>query len=156
MRLGRASRPSEPAAAEVAAPGMPDRRLLGDLLVEQAGITPAQVAEAMLIRAGSGRRLGTVLVELGAIDERQLTAALSAQLGVPVADLRERTPEPAALALLSDSLARSLGAVPLTIGGDGALEVAVADVGGQTRQDLERAVGRRVRLLLAPAGTSAG
>jgi type IV pilus assembly protein PilB len=154
LRLGRAVKAptagtdGEPADAGPAG----DRRLLGDVLVEQGGVTPAQIAEAMLVRAGSGRRLGAVLVDLGAIDERQLTAALSAQLGLPVADLRDWTPEPEAVALLSDSLARSLGAVPLRIAEDGVVEVVVADTGPSTRSDLERAVGHRVRLLLAPPG----
>ena len=155
MRLGRATR----ATAVVGIDDLPGqdgpvegRRLLGELLVEQAGVTPAQVAEAMLVRAGTGQRLGAVLVELGVIDERQLTAALSAQLGLPVADLRDRTPEPDALALLSDSLARGLQAVPLRVLDGGTVEVVVSDVGAATLADLERAVGRRVQLLLAPPG----
>lgn len=155
MRLGRTTKAAG-AAATADRPGQDGpaegRRLLGDLLVEQAGVTPAQVAEAMLVRAGTGKRLGSVLVELGAIDERQLTEALSTQLGLPVADLRDRTPEPEALALLSDSLARGLHAVPLLVRDDGTVEVVVADAGGSTRQDLEKATGRRVRLLLAPPG----
>jgi type IV pilus assembly protein PilB len=154
LRLGRAVK--VPTAGIDGGPADPgpagDRQLLGDVLVEQGGVTPAQIAEAMLVRAGSGQRLGAVLVELGAIDERQLTAALSAQLGLPVADLRDWTPEPEAVALLSDSLARSLGAVPLRIAVDGVLEVVVADTGPSTRSDLQQAVGRPVRLLLAPPG----
>jgi len=154
LRLGRAVKaPTAGTDGEPADTGPAvDRRLLGDVLVEQGGVTPAQIAEAMLVRAGSGRRLGAVLVDLGAIDERQLTAALSAQLGLPVADLRDWTPEPEAVALLSDSLARGLGAVPLRVAEDGVVEVVVADTGPSTRSDLERAVGRRVRLLLAPPG----
>jgi type IV pilus assembly protein PilB len=154
MRLGRAVKAPAAAGTDEPADAGPvgDRRLLGDVLVEQGGVTPAQIAEAMLLRAGSGRRLGAILVDLGAIDERQLTAALSAQLGLPVADLRAWSPEPEAVALLSDSLARSLGAVPLRVAEDGVVEIVVTDAGGTTRSDLERAVGRRVRLLLAPPG----
>ncbi|HST66040.1 MAG TPA: GspE/PulE family protein [Mycobacteriales bacterium] len=154
MRLGRASKAPGAGLDELLTEPDPraDRRLLGDLLVEQAGVTPAQVAEAMLVRAGTGKRLGSVLVEAGVIDERQLTEALSAQLGLPVADLRSHTPEPEAVALLSDSLARGLGAVPLRIDAGGVLEVVVADAGGTTRSDLEKATGRRVQLLLAPPG----
>ncbi len=154
MRLGRATK----AAAATAAGDpsgwdepVPGRRLLGELLVEHAGVTPAEVAEAMLVRAGTNKRLGRVLVELGVIDERQLTEALSVQLGLPVADLRQATPQPEAVALLSDSLARGLGAMPLRIAEDGAVEVAVSDAGGTTGAELERATGRPVRLLLAPA-----
>ena len=150
MRLGRGTKAPPAVGSDGGSAPTGDRRLLGDLLVEHAGVTPAQVAEAMLVRAGTGKRLGTTLVELGVIDERQLVDVLSTQLGLPVADLRDRIPEPDAVALLSDSLARGLGAVPLRIDETGALEVVVADAGGGTRQDLERATARRVRLLLAP------
>jgi type IV pilus assembly protein PilB len=128
----------------------PNRPRLGDLLVERAGVTELQVAEAVLLRAATDKRLGTVLVELGVIDESQLTEALGAQLGLPLANLRQRTPEPAAVALLSESLARGLGAVPLLITSDGAVEVAVADQGDKLVAELEQALKRPVRLQLAP------
>jgi type IV pilus assembly protein PilB len=155
MRLGRAVKEptgNGPASAPgpVAADPGPNRPRLGDLLVERAGVTEAQVAEAMLLRARSDKRLGTLLVDLGVIDERQLTEALSAQLGLPLADLGQRSPEPEAVALLSDSLARGLTAVPLRIAEDGAVEVAVADQTDNLVEELEQATGRRVRLLLAP------
>jgi type IV pilus assembly protein PilB len=130
--------------------GAPNRPRLGDLLVERAGVTELQVAEAMLLRAATDKRLGTVLVELGVIDESQLMEALAAQLGLPLANLRQRTPEPAAIALLSESLARGLGAIPLQITEDGAVEVAVADQDDRLLTELEQALQRPVRLQLAP------
>jgi type IV pilus assembly protein PilB len=157
MRVGRAAkeRPELSGNGVTRANGAPDgsgpnRPRLGDLLVEQAGVTEIQVAEAMLLRAASDKRLGTVLIDLGVIDERQLTAALSTQLGLPLANLQQHTPEPAAVALLTDSLARGLDAIPLRIAADGAVEIAVSDQGDRTVDDLEHALGRKVRLLLAP------
>src|SRR5215212_6388946 len=98
MRLSRTKPPPE--AAPDALPGRPvetapgpNRPRLGDLLVERAGVTEQQVAEAMLVRAATDKRLGTVLVELGVIDERQLTETLGTQLGLPMADLGQTTPE---------------------------------------------------------------
>ena len=113
-------------------------------------MTPAQVAEAMLLRSSSDKRLGTMLLELGVINERQLIEALATQLGLPLANLRQHTPEPAAAALLSDSLARSLHAIPMRIREDGVVEVAVGDRTERTVEELEHALGRRVALLLAP------
>jgi type IV pilus assembly protein PilB len=156
MRLGRAVKaptgevPDRANPPVPAGPGPSNRPRLGDLLVERAGVTEDQVAEAMLMRATSDKRLGTLLLDLGVIDERQLTEALSAQLGLPLADLGQRSPEPEAVALLSDSLARGLTAVPLRIAEDGAVEVAVADQTDNLVDELERATGRHVRLLLAP------
>jgi type IV pilus assembly protein PilB len=157
MRLGRVTkeRPDVsdegvPGGDRAAAGSGPGRPRLGDLLVEQAGVTELQVAEAMLLRAASDKRLGTVLIDLGVIDERQLTAALSTQLGLPLANLQAQTPEPEAVALLTDSLARGLDAIPLRVAEDGVVEVAVSDQGDRTVHDLEHALGRKVRLLLAP------
>lgn len=158
MRLGRGAKAPTATPVDLRRPerngagpgGPPNRPRLGDLLVERAGVTELQVAEAMLLRAATDKRLGTVLVELGVIDESQLTEALGAQLGLPLANLRQRTPEPDAVALLSESLARGLVAVPLRITEDGAVEIAVADQGDKLVGELEQGVGRPVRLQLAP------
>ncbi|HEX6756321.1 MAG TPA: GspE/PulE family protein, partial [Mycobacteriales bacterium] len=155
MRIGRGKAPSETPLDDMlrdeALPGAgASRPRLGDLLVERSGVTPEQVAEAMLVRTKTDQRLGTVLLELGVIDERQLTDALAAQLGLPLANLQQIRPEPEAVALLTDSLARGLSAVPLRIAEDGAVEVAAADHSERVLAELRRAVGRPVRLLLAP------
>jgi type IV pilus assembly protein PilB len=158
MRLARAAKArdqpefdaSTDEAAAVGHPSGEHRPRLGELLIERAGVTPAQVAQAMLLRTGSDKRLGTLMLELGVIDERQLTEALSVQLDLPLADLRRITPEPAAVTLLSDSIARSLHAVPMRIRDDGVVEVAVADRADRTVADLEHAIGQRVALVLAP------
>jgi type IV pilus assembly protein PilB len=162
MRLGsRATKvPDEPAlellpseARSEEGTGAPDdgplRPRLGELLVQQAALTPAQLTEALLLRSASDKRLGDVLLDLGIISERQLTEALAAQLDLPLADLGLRTPDPAAVALLSDSLARGLRAIPLRIADGDVVEVAVAEPTGNTAAELERATGRSVRLLLA-------
>ena len=155
MRIGRAKAPSgtpldDMLRDEALTGDGASRSRLGDVLVERAGVTPAQVAEAMLLRTKTDKRLGTVLLELGVIDESQLTDALAAQLGLPLANLQQITPEPEAAALLSDSLARGLGAVPLRIAADGAVEVAAADQNDALLAELRQAVGRPVRILLAP------
>ena len=121
---------------------------LGELLVEHAGITQAQLAEALLQQSASGKRIGTLLVELGALDERKLTEVLSRQLGVGTVDLRREIPEPEAVALLSDTAARELVAIPVRM--DGArVQVAVADPSEELRSKLAQATGRTVELLVA-------
>ena len=74
----------------------------------------------------SGKRLGALLVELGALDERDLADALGEHFGVPVVDLRRQAPDEAAIARIPETTARSPTVVPLKIV-DGVLEVAVAD-----------------------------
>ena len=61
---------------------------LGDLLVERNLVTQSQLSEALLQQEVSGKRLGTLLIELGAVDELECTRILGEQLGIPLADLR--------------------------------------------------------------------
>src|SRR6266498_1209312 len=118
MRLGsRAAKvpdesAPEPRPAEARSEGTPGdgttRARLGELLVQRTAVTSAELAEALLLNSTTDKRLGDMLLELGLISERQLIEALSVQLQLPLADLRQQTPEPAAVALLSDSLARGM------------------------------------------------
>jgi type IV pilus assembly protein PilB len=120
------------------------------LLVQKQLVTHAQVSEALVQQSASGKRLGTLLVELGVLDERNLAATVADQLGLPLADLSRQAPEPEALKLLPEAVARRLRAIPLRITAAG-LEIALADPGPKIRVELARAAGREVILLVAPA-----
>jgi type IV pilus assembly protein PilB len=89
--------------------------------------------EALLSQTGSGKRLGALLVDAGAITDRQLAETLAEQLKVPMADLRTQQPEADAVAKLPERFARELVAVPLRIK-DNTLEVAIADPTPSTLQ----------------------
>jgi hypothetical protein len=56
---------------------------LGELLLRDRMITNAQLEEALESQAGCGIRLGSVLIEMGYVEENALGRALSAKLGVP-------------------------------------------------------------------------
>ncbi|HEY2666198.1 MAG TPA: GspE/PulE family protein [Actinomycetota bacterium] len=131
-------------------PPLPGSPRFGELLVQKHLVTHAQVAEALVQQPASGKRLGTLLVELGVLDERNLAATVADQLGLPLADLSRQTPEPEALKLLPEAVARRLRAMPLRVTAAG-LEIALADPGPKIREDLARAAGREVILLVAPA-----
>ena len=49
--------------------------MIGEILVERQRLTPSQLSEALLQQPVSGKRIGALLVELGAIDEPELTMA---------------------------------------------------------------------------------
>lgn len=57
-------------------------RLLGELLVEQSLIGPADLEDALAEQRTTGRRLGEVLVSKGALTGAQLTRALAEQYGI--------------------------------------------------------------------------
>ena len=142
-------------AAETAPPQRPTtdaagRRFLGEILVSNSLLTRAQLDDALLKQRVSGKRLGTLLVELGALNERDLATALSEHFGVAVIDLRRRAPEPEAVALLGETVARSLIALPLTLVDD-VLQVAVADPSDQLTDELRAATSMDVALVVASA-----
>ncbi|MCW3036386.1 MAG: Type fimbrial assembly, ATPase PilB [Actinobacteria bacterium] len=130
-------------------PALPGSPKLGEMLVRKQFVTHAQLSEALLQQSASGKRLGTLLVELGILDERNLAATVADQLGLPLADLRRQAPEPEALALVPEALARSRRALPLRVTAAG-IEIAVADPGPKIREELSAAAGRDVILLVAP------
>jgi type IV pilus assembly protein PilB len=146
-RQERETGPIDAAAFEV----RPGGRRLGELLVERSLINQNQLVEALMQQSVSGKRLGALLVELGALDERDLASALADQAGIDVADLRHDAPQPEALELVPEAMARSLAVVPLRRSAT-EVEVACADPRTPDLMDqLIKATGMRVRLLVGTA-----
>ena len=104
--------PPEKAPPTLNLPGN-TRTRLGELLVNARLISHDQLAEALLQQSTTGKRIGVVLVELGAMGERDLAKALSTQLHVPLVDLSQQTPTPEAIELLARERGRSHLAVPI-------------------------------------------
>ena len=71
-------------------------------------------------------RVGEVLMRDGVLDEVSLAAALSRQFGVPLADLRVESPDPEAVQLVPEDLARQHVILPLKFEND-RLQVVTAD-----------------------------
>ena len=106
--------------------------------------------EALLQQAASGKRLGELLVELGAIDDFDLARVLASRLDLPVADLRKDTPEDDAIALIPESLARAHVAIPVRKTEIG-LQMAMADPQDDAAvQMLADAAGTSVIRMVAP------
>ena len=101
-----------PADPILAAPGVVAMPMLGELLIESQLIASTQLEEALLQQSASGKRLGELLVELGAIDDFDLARVLATRLNLPLADLRQSTPDDDAIALVPESMARATVAIP--------------------------------------------
>jgi type IV pilus assembly protein PilB len=129
-----------------------DLEPIGQILIRQQILTQDQITGPLLAQPTSGKRLGPLLIELGLIDERQLTAALAEQLRLDTVDLRQITPNPTIVPRLAESYARELEAIPLYEDPDGSVVVAVYDPTDTVAADLRRALGGPVRLVLAPGG----
>ena len=76
---------------------------LGDLLLGEKLVSAAGIEEALEAQVVHGGRLGTNLLELGLVTEKDLARVLGKQHGVAFAS-GEMKPEPAALALIDPEL----------------------------------------------------
>jgi type IV pilus assembly protein PilB len=122
---------------------------LGELLLQSRLVDRGAVLAALeQKRKGAPQRLGRLLLDSGALSERDLTTALAQQSRLPVIDLREVTPEPEALGLISDSVAHQLKALPVAFDGN-TVVLAVADGTEETAAGVREAIGRPVQLRLA-------
>lgn len=111
-----------PAVAGTAAPTR-----VGDLLVARGVATDEQIGEALAEQQRTGSRLGDVLVHSGVVAEPELVAILAEQFELPLVDLSDYEPDPAALELIPEPLARHLRAVPIAAD-EKTLYLAIADV----------------------------
>ncbi len=134
---GMAGTPDDMAAAVV------------DMLLQQGAFDGRALDRARRVSAESGKRLDTVLVQLGLVKERGLAEAQAALLGVPLVG-RERFPETPLFAdRLKAKFLRKAGAVPIAVE-DERLLVALADpFDNFTRGAIAAAVGRPVSIAVA-------
>ncbi|MCW2681820.1 MAG: type pilus assembly protein PilB [Frankiales bacterium] len=139
------------AEAPVAAPVVrPDGwQPLGELLMARDAVDHPQVAEALLQQAASGKRVGALLVELGAISERDLAEALAEQLSLALVDLGTETPDPEAVAVIPESFARAHQCIPMMRTQD-AIIIAVADPSDALAVQLQSQTRLDVTLVVAP------
>ena len=88
----------------------------GDLLVREKRITAAQLADALESQVVHGGRLGTNLVELGFLTEKDVAEALGRLHGLPAA-FGEIQPDAAALGVVPPKIADQKEVVPLRMDG---------------------------------------
>ncbi len=99
---------------------------LGDLLIEAGKLSGAQLAQALEVQQLDGGRLGTHLVQLGFLTERELVDFLSDRYGVPPVDLKTIEVDESLLTLISADVARKYTILPVAKAG-ARLTVAMAD-----------------------------
>jgi len=123
---------------------------LGELLVRENLITPAQLQKALEEQKRSGGRLGANLCKLGFIKEEQLTEFLSKQYGIPAVNLKEFEIDPDVVKLIPEEVARKHMAIPISRSGS-TLIVAMADPSNIFAQDdIKFLTGYNVEVVVAP------
>jgi type IV pilus assembly protein PilB len=115
---------------------------LGQILIEQGLITQEQLQAALEVHHRTPKSLGRVLIDMGLIREADLVRALAEQVGLEFVDLSEVQIDPAAAALLPETLARRYRALPIGER-DGKLLVAMSDPANVYALDDIRAITNR-------------
>jgi hypothetical protein len=100
---------------------------LGELLLNEKMVTPAQLEEALKNQMVYGIKLGSSLVEMGCVDEEALARLLSRKLGVPCVGHKELAEIPRSLIRkFPVDLAKEHHVVPLKLEGN-RLSLAMSD-----------------------------
>jgi hypothetical protein len=122
---------------------------IGEILVEMKACSAQELQAGLQTQSIFGGRLGTNLLELGIVDERQLAVALSRAHNLPCVG-EDVEPEPDAIAALSPELVERFGVVPLHADAHH-LRVAVMNPRDlPSLDDLAFATGRTVQPVVAP------
>ena len=122
---------------------------LGDILSASQIITPDDISAALDEQKRSGCRFGEALVNLGIVTQEDIDWALSNQLDIPYIRLKKEMIDPAAIALIPASMARTYNCIPLIRAG-GELNIALADpLNRAAVETIERESGCSVNISVA-------
>src|SRR5688572_24482461 len=99
---------------------------IGELLLKEKRITPAQLQEALNYQKTSGGKLGFNLVKLGFVKDEEITALLSKQYGVPSINLTQFEIDSGIIKLIPAETAHKYQIIPLSRAG-ATLTIAMTD-----------------------------
>ncbi len=99
---------------------------IGELLLKEKRITPAQLQEALNYQKAHGGKLGFNLVKLGFVKDEEITALLSKQYGVPSINLAQFEIDPTVIKLVPAETAQKYQILPLSRSG-ATLTIAMTD-----------------------------
>jgi general secretion pathway protein E len=122
---------------------------LGEMLVARGLIEPGDLEKALEIQRERGEKIGKILVDLGFVATRDVLAALSEQLGVPLASIEGPPPVTPETEGLSPRFMRQCKFLPIALQ-DSTLTLAMADpLDFETLSAVRGFTGLKVRAALA-------
>ena len=122
---------------------------LGEMLIERRQITQEDLDRALEIQRERSDKLGKILVDLGFIAMRDVLAALSEQLGVPLVGLDEAPPDAPEIQGISARFMRQCLFLPIAMD-DASVTLAMADpLDFETISAVRGFCGLKVRTALA-------
>jgi type IV pilus assembly protein PilB len=99
---------------------------IGDLLLKEKRISPAQLQEALNYQKANGGKLGLNLVKLGFVTDEEITSLLSKQYGVPSINLTQFEIDASVIKLIPADTAQKYQIIPLSRSG-ATLTIAITD-----------------------------
>ncbi len=122
---------------------------LGEILVHEGLVTPHHVDRALLWQRDDGGRIGSLLIRLGYLEEREFLRLMAAQLRTRPVLIQEQDLDPELLALVPADAARQANAVPIAIHSDHLIVATCDPHNARALRELENAAGRPVEAWLA-------
>ena len=107
---------------------------LGEVLVDERLISRDQLSQALERQKETGKPLGTILREMGLVEEKTLVEAVAKQIGIPFVDLEERGPDPMIASLLPLEFATQHEVLPVRVD-DGKLVLAMTHPASRSTVD---------------------
>jgi len=132
------------------------KKSMGEYLVQEGYITPEQLKQAQDTQRSTRGDLGKILVELNFASERDVVKAKAQELGLPFVDLSRYAPEPSAVNVVPEHIAKRHNVIPIKKDpATNTLHCAMAEstLNNPYAADDLRLVSRcTIRAVLAPAG----
>ncbi len=123
---------------------------LGVLLIRKGKISEEQLAQALVEKERSGRRIGDVLVDHGWATTGDLARALAEQYNLEFVEILETPIEPEVTKLLSERFVRRFRALPVKYLAKNSVLVAIADPTDiASLDDVKLALGINLKFCLA-------
>ncbi|MFN4033165.1 MAG: GspE/PulE family protein [Fimbriimonadales bacterium] len=102
------------------------RRTAGEYLLEKGLITQEQLEDARKVQESTGKELVQILIDQAIVSERDAYEAKAFELGMPFVDLDRVQPEPSALNVVKEHIAKRYNVIPVKKDGN-ILYLAMAD-----------------------------
>jgi general secretion pathway protein E len=101
-------------------------RRLGEMLIERGKIEPEDLERALELQQERGDKLGKILTDMGSVAQRDVLAALSDQLSLPLVNIEGPPPAAPEIEGMSERFLRQCRAFPIALS-DSTLTLAMAD-----------------------------
>ncbi|MCC6696768.1 MAG: Flp pilus assembly complex ATPase component TadA [Candidatus Hydrogenedentes bacterium] len=125
-----------------------EHQSLGTTLVGLKAITEQQLQQALKEQDRTGRLLGEILLDSGAITRQTISMALAKQYGMEYSDLDKTASKREALEAVPESIARKFQLIPVSLEGDRLTVLVAKPQNRDSLGDLGVILGKRIHAIL--------